>query len=95
MSELVELRRGSQTEITNLKKVYVFNQSNPVYAENKSFITSMDILSAIPDKDPVLGPVIILKLTEKGMNLFNEVACNDSLPMLILFINGAPFYDKH
>ncbi|WP_124327416.1 hypothetical protein [Desulfonema ishimotonii] len=36
-----------------------------------------------------------MKLTEEGMNRLNEVACDNDLTMLVLFINGASFEVFH
>ena len=91
MKNNIEFKRGSLEENKNLKEVYVLNHSDPVFAEDESYITPLHIKSAIPQNDSVMGPSIILNITKDGMDLLNKVACNDKLPILILFINGASF----
>ncbi len=91
MNHSIELKRGTSIKRSDLKEAYVFNQSDPIYVKDKTYISSDHIVSATPKNDPMLGASIVLKLTNEGMMLFNAVAGDEELPMLVLFVNGSPY----
>jgi hypothetical protein len=88
MLNTVEYKQASIKKLPGTKEVYVLNQTFPVYVKNEVLMTGEDIVSVDVDEDNTSENRIIIKLTQKGMELINKVANDKAFPMLVFFVNG-------